>query len=72
MTTPADPAATDTCNMAQYAALVGKPSSDAGVPAASTTVRIIKPGDQVTMDFQAARLNIEVDAAGNISGVRCG
>ena len=36
------------------------------------TVRVIKPGDQVTMDFQAARLNIEVDAAGNISGVRCG
>ena len=69
---PADPAAVDTCNMAQYVTLVGKPATGAGVPAASATVRIIKPGDQVTMDFQAARLNIEVDAAGNISGVRCG
>ncbi len=71
-TPPADPAASDTCNLAQYTALVGKPATDPGVPAASATVRIIKPGDQVTMDFQAARLNIEVDAAGNISGVRCG
>src|SRR5690349_8526897 len=60
-----DPAAADTCNMAQYATLVGKPSTDPSVPAASATVRVIKPGDQVTMDFNAARLNIELDAAGN-------
>lgn len=71
-TPPADPAAADTCNMAQYMALVGKPATDSAVPAASATVRIIKPGDQVTMDFNAARLNIDIDAAGNISGVRCG
>jgi hypothetical protein len=72
VTPPADPAAADTCNMAQYAVLVGKPATDPAVPAASATVRIIKPGDQVTMDFNAARLNIELDAAGNITGVRCG
>jgi Peptidase inhibitor I78 family len=66
-----DPAA-DTCNMAQYASLVGKPSTDAGVPPASATVRIIKPGDQVTMDFSATRLNIEVGADGTITAVRCG
>ncbi len=35
-------------------------------------MRIIKPGDQVTMDFSEARLNIDVDAAGNITGVRRG
>lgn len=72
VTTPATPAATDTCNMTQYMALIGKPAADPGVPAASTTVRIIKPGDQVTMDFSEARLNIEVDAAGNIASLRCG
>lgn len=69
---PADPAGADTCNMAQYMTLVGKPATDPAVPAASTTVRIIKPGDQVTMDFNGARLNIDVDAAGNVSGLRCG
>jgi hypothetical protein len=58
--------------MAQYAALIGKPATDPGVPPASATVRIIKPGDQVTMDFVATRLNIDVDAAGNITALRCG
>ena len=58
--------------MAQYSALVGKPSTDAGVPAAGPTVRIIKPGDQVTMDFSAARLNIEVNSAGVITSMKCG
>jgi glucose/arabinose dehydrogenase len=74
-TTPAPPStdpAADTCNMAQYASLVGQPSTDAGVPPASATVRIIRPGDQVTMDFQATRLNIEVGADGMITAVRCG
>lgn len=67
-----DPALADTCNMTQYAALIGKPATDAGVPPAGATVRIIKPGDQVTMDFQPTRLNVDVDAAGIITGVRCG
>ena len=70
--TPTDPATVDTCNMAQDAALVGKPAADPGVPPAGATVRIIKPGDQVTMDFQATRLNVDVDAAGTITGLRCG
>ena len=69
---PADTAGTDTCNMAQYSALVGKPSTDPGVPAASSTVRIIKPGDQVTMDFQATRVNFEVNTAGVITNIKCG
>lgn len=68
----ADPALSDTCNMAQYAALIGKPATDPGVPPASATVRIIKPGDQVTMDFNPARLNVDVDAAGAVAGLRCG
>jgi len=68
---PTDPAA-DTCSMAQYAALVGKPATDPGVPAASASVRLIKPGDQVTMDFRADRLNVDINAAGVITGLRCG
>jgi hypothetical protein len=69
---PAPDPAADTCNMAQYAALIGKPATDSGVPAASPTVRIIKPDTQVTMDFQATRLNIDVNSAGVITAVRCG
>lgn len=73
---PAPPAPTDaaadTCNMAQYSALVGKPATDPAVPAAGPTVRIIKPDTQVTMDFSATRLNIEVNGSGVITGMKCG
>jgi hypothetical protein len=62
----------DTCNMAQYSSLIGKPVSDGGVPPASPTVRIIKPDTQVTMEFSAARLNIEVNSTGVITGLKCG
>ena len=73
ITTPAptDPAA-DTCNMAQYAAVVGKPATDPAVPPASATVRHITPTTQVTMDFVATRLNVDISAAGVVTGLRCG
>lgn len=69
--TPTDPAA-DTCNMAQYAAIVGKPATDPSVPPASATVRHIAPNTQVTMDFSPTRLNIDINAEGVITGLRCG
>jgi hypothetical protein len=68
---PIDPTA-DTCNMAQYASIVGQPATDPAVPAAGATVRHIRPDTQVTMDFQPTRLNIEINADGVITGVRCG
>ena len=35
-------------------------------------VRIIRPGMAVTMDYSEGRLNIEIDGAEVIVGVRCG
>ena len=35
-------------------------------------IRWIKPGDAVTMDFSEGRLNVDLDGAGRITGVRCG
>ncbi len=49
-------------------ALVDKAVSDSG----SSSARVIKPGQAVTMDFREDRLNIEVDAANNVTAVRCG
>lgn len=52
------------------------PSSD--VLAAVRTVirhdriRIINPGDVVTMDFRPDRLNIEIGTDGRIKAIRCG
>ena len=34
--------------------------------------RILRPNQVVTMEFNAQRLNLEVDAAGVVKAVRCG
>ena len=36
------------------------------------TVRVLRQGDQRTMDFQEHRLNIILDAENRIIGLRCG
>ena len=69
---PATNASEDTCGKAQYAALVGKPATDPGVPPASRTVRHITPGMQVTMDFMPARLNLRIGPDGKITQITCG
>lgn len=67
---PANPPP-DACGAAQYAALVGQPITAAGVPVESPSVRYIRPNTQVTMDFRADRLNIDIDANDVITGFRC-
>jgi hypothetical protein len=42
-----------------------------GVPDEGPDVRHIRPGTQVTMDFRADRLNIDIDAAEKITDFRC-
>lgn len=38
----------------------------------SNDVRVIEPGQAVTMDYRADRLNIDVNERGAITGLRCG
>ena len=38
----------------------------------SAVVRIVRPGEAVTMDFRADRLTISLDAAGKVVSARCG
>ncbi len=71
---PEQPAAVDpidACGVGQYAALVGKPITEPGVPAEGPNVRYIRPNTQVTMDYRADRLNIDIDASETITGFRC-
>lgn len=44
----------------------------ARVDAGASQVRSRKPDQVVTMEFNGERLNVDVDAAGNVTGVRCG
>lgn len=69
---PAPNTAEDACNKAAYAAIIGTTEKDPSVPPAGPNVRHIHPGDQVTMDFRAGRLNIDIDAKGVITALRCG
>lgn len=38
----------------------------------SRIARILRPGQMVTMEYSAERLNLDVDASGKVASVRCG
>ena len=38
----------------------------------ATVSRVLRPGQAVTLEFNAARLNLEVDARSRVTSVRCG
>lgn len=77
-TSPMPPPAPGTaCNAqgAQFA--VGKTAGASVIEEArqrsgSYMARILRPNQVVTMEFNAQRLNLDVDAAGVIKKVRCG
>lgn len=76
---PPPPAAVDAsaCDPVQAKWLVGKKATQAELEqvrsdAGARTVRTLKPGEGVTMEFDATRLNVELDEAGVVASVRCG
>ncbi|MGV8961744.1 MAG: I78 family peptidase inhibitor [Stenotrophomonas sp.] len=65
------------CDASQVQGLVGQPFNEnlldqAKQDAEAHEVRVLKPGQPVTMEFIGERLNLEVDEKGLISDVRCG
>jgi hypothetical protein len=80
--TPAPATAPDappvgSCDASQAQTLVGQPLTDALSQQAqqdtgATSVRVLTPGQVVTMEFNGERLNIDVDEKHVVSGVRCG
>jgi len=66
----------DACGSARFADLVGQPRRDVldevarrGAP---RRMRWIRPGDAVTMDYIAERLNIYFDAQDRVERLACG
>lgn len=49
-----------------------KLAEQARIKAGAQRVRMVRPGQMVTMEYDAGRLTMDVDAAGRVSGVRCG
>lgn len=76
---PVDRLAGDPCGAAGLAHLVGGPAPDGplldeiragdGPP---SRVRVIRPGQPVTMDHWPGRLNILLDSGGTVLALRCG
>lgn len=52
--------------------LIGQPESTLAAVTISAPVRIIKPGQAVTMDHSPSRLNVHLDTAGRITSLTCG
>lgn len=72
----ANPIQPQACNPSRTEGFVGKPgdavAEDARAAAGARTVRVIRPGQAVTHDYRADRLNLELDAAGDVVRVHCG
>ena len=74
--TPAPPENT-ACNAAAARGLIGRPGSpalaqEAQRRAGAGTVRFLRPGQIVTMEYRADRLNIHVDAQNRVERIVCG
>lgn len=62
----------DDCGASGLRPLLGRPVSVLAAMLLPAPVRIIRPGEAVTMDFVATRLNIELDAGDRIARLYCG
>lgn len=75
--TPAQPAPMALCNAQPAQFAVGQSSTASVMESARSRsgalmARVLRPGQMVTKEFDAQRLNLEVDATGRILAVRCG
>ena len=65
------------CNAAAAQGLIGRQQSPALVQEArrrtgAGAVRVLRPGQMVTMEYRADRLNIRVDTQGKVLAITCG
>jgi len=69
---PATPADANSCG--DHSAWVGKKQADiqSEIDAMGEKVRVLGPDSAATMDYNAERVNVVVDAEGNVTEVRCG
>ena len=74
---PATAPVQQACAASEARSVVGQPYSPelaerARRAAGAREVRKIEPGGAYTTDLDANRLNVEVDRAGTVTGLRCG
>ena len=60
------------CHAVGLDGLIGAPVSQLPTQGAWSSLRIIWPGQMVTMDYSPTRLNVRVNAVGIILSLNCG
>ena len=63
---------TETCGAIKLLRLIGQPASQLATMTLPDGTRIIRPGDAVTEDYSASRLNIGIDLHETIGSLYCG
>lgn len=74
---PQPPAMAGECDAAKAQYAVGRPFSDALLEEARSRsgariARILRPGQAITLEHNLQRLNLELDANGQVTRARCG
>ena len=74
---PASPPTDSVCNADAASFAVGRPATAAlgeevRQAAGARRVRVMEPDKAYTMEFDAQRVNLVLDRAGNVQAVRCG
>lgn len=67
----------DRCNAELAKSAIGKAATpqvveQARIDARADVARVLKPGQMVTMEYLAGRLNVDVNERNAITGLRCG
>lgn len=72
--TPEPPvqSAPDACGASALQSLTGQPEAVLATMRFAQRLRVIHPGEAVTLDYSESRLNIEINAQGRIATVHCG
>lgn len=69
--TPATQPDPDACKASTFQGLIGQRRSVLETMMLPAGTRVIGPGEPVTMDFRAERLNVEVGESGRIERIAC-
>jgi hypothetical protein len=63
--------AQDTCGASHWRQYIGRAASEVDRSTLPARARVIMPGQMITMDFSAERLNIRVGPDGKVTEVGC-
>lgn len=71
------PPAGASCNAEPARSVIGQVATasvveEARQRAGAHSARVLRPGQVVTLEYNASRLNLDVDASSRVVGVRCG